>query len=75
MSKSEKAEMERLKSWQFLHICVLRDYLHLEFQVQDPSFHMPCAFAISMSNAGSSTWLLPHPSGILTPFFIHPHPA
>jgi 5'-3' exonuclease len=33
VSKSEKAEIERLKSWQFLHICVLRDYLHLEFQV------------------------------------------
>lgn len=32
VSKSEKAEMDRLKGWQFLHICVLRDYLHLEFQ-------------------------------------------
>lgn len=31
-SKAEKAEKEKLKGWQLLHIGILRDYLHLEFQ-------------------------------------------
>jgi 5'-3' exoribonuclease 1 len=35
-TKADKAEKEKNKGWQLLHICMLRDYLHLEFQTLEP---------------------------------------